>query len=278
MKKSVILSVILLCVGIASVSAQKKEWQPSPLKHWSLSVGASTAGAEIELATTLGHHFQLRAGVSALPYSLTVPYEMDFASAFEDVDERILAYAGVDPLSIPNEVDITARLDMMNYKVLMNIYPFKKSGLHLTAGFYYGNDKLVTASTQMPQEFMDAANQVIAKEEEFKEKLDLDVVFTEEYRSFLEAAPEGAIDLYIKTPKKLKPYVGFGFGRAVPKGRLGLNMDFGVMFHGTPEIGSSNPEFAKEINRMLAEEELTETFNQLNIYPVLSIRLIGRIF
>ena len=276
MKKSVILSVILLCAGIASVSAQKKEWTPAPLRHWSLSVGASTAGAEIELATTLGHHFQLRAGVSALPYSLTVPYEMDFASAFEDVDERILAYAGVDPQSIPNEVDITARLDMMNYKVLMNIYPFKKSGLHLTAGFYYGNDKLVTASTQMPKEFMDAANQVIEAEDKFKDELD--VIFTDEYRSFLEVAPEGSIDLYIKTPKKLKPYVGFGFGRAVPKGRLGLNMDFGVMFHGTPEIGSSNPELAKEINRMLAEEELTETFNQLNIYPVLSIRLIGRIF
>lgn len=268
MKKSVILSVILLCAGIASVSAQKKEWTPSPLRHWSLSVGASTAGAEIELATTLGHHFQLRAGVSALPYSLTVPYEMDFASAFEEVDPSILNYAGVDPQSIPNEVDITARLDMMNYKVLMNIYPFKKAGLHLTAGFYYGNDKLVTASTQMPQEFMDAANKVSG----------FDIDFAEEYRSFLEAAPGGYFDLYIKTPKKLKPYVGFGFGRAVPKGRLGLNMDFGVMFHGTPEIGSSNPEFAKEINRMLAEEELTETFNQLNIYPVLSIRLIGRIF
>ena len=50
MKKSVILSVILLCAGIASVSAQKKEWTPAPLRHWSLSVGASTAGAEIELA------------------------------------------------------------------------------------------------------------------------------------------------------------------------------------------------------------------------------------
>ena len=267
MKKSVILSVILLCVGIASVSAQKKEWQPSPLRHWSLSVGASTAGAEIELATTLGHHFQLRAGVSALPYSLTVPYEMDFASAFEDVDPRFLERVGVDPQSIPNEVDITARLDMMNYKVLMNIYPFKKAGLHLTAGFYYGNDKLVTASTQMPQEFLDAANKVS----------DLDFEFAETNNAFLEAAPDGAFDVYVKT-KKMKPYVGVGFGRAVPKRRLGLNLDFGFMFHGTPEIGSSNPEFAKAVNDMLAEEELTEAFNQFDIYPVLSIRLIGRLF
>lgn len=265
MKKSLILALALFCMGVLSANAQS-EWNPAPFKHVSLGVGAGTAGADIELATTLGYHFQLRAGISALPLSSSMAYEMDFTSMFEGVEPSVLNAAGVDLDDIPNEVDITAGLGLMNGKVLMDFYPFKNAGLRLTAGVYYGNDKLFSMGMQMPEELMDALDRVH----------DCDPGF-DFGGEFLDAAPDGEIDMFMKV-RKVKPYVGFGFGRAVPKRRLGMNMDFGLMFHGTPEIGSSSRDVRRAIDDMLDENGLTDIVEQVIVYPVISFRIVGRIF
>ena len=73
-----------------------------------------------------------------------------------------------------------------------------------------------------------------------------------------------------------RPYVGLGFGRAVPKNRINLAFELGVQFHGTPEVYSDNGDLGNLINE--ADNEYTDIINKLTVYPVLKLRLSGRIF
>lgn len=261
MKKILIISLIFLCAGAASVNAQNG-WDPAPFKHLSLGVGVSTAGADIELATTLGYHFQLRAGLSAFPYTFSASYDMGLGGMIGEIDPVVLKGAGVNPYAIPDEVEIFAGFGLMNGKVLFDIYPFKRAGIHLTAGAYFGNDKLLTLGAKMPQEFMDAVDMVRAYDPAFDFGEDLVIPSSE----------DGTMALAVKV-QKVKPYVGFGLSRAVPKRRIGVNVDCGVMFHGAPELEGSIPKMEE-----LGVQELADVINQVVVYPVISLRLVGRIF
>ena len=271
MKKFFILICVLLSVNAVSVNAQEEQtasvkaqkgWNPAPFKHLALGVGVGTAGVDIELATTLGHHFQLRAGVSALPYTFSMPFDMGLREAFSEVDERTLQGAGVNIDEIPNEVDIKATLGLINGKVLLDIYPFKKAGIHLTAGAYFGSDDLFSVGAQMPKEFMRAWDDI--------RNYDPDAEFDNEFMDMLD---EGEVEMSMKV-KKVKPYLGLGLSRAVPKRRVAFNVDCGVMFHGTPDIDTN----VDALDDMLEDEGIYDIMDKVVIYPVISFRLVGRIF
>ena len=61
-----------------------------------------------------------------------------------------------------------------------------------------------------------------------------------------------------------RPYVGLGFGRAVPKKRLGVMFELGVQFHGKPDV--------------YPDDTFSKIMDKLTVYPVMKIRLCGRIF
>ena len=95
----------------------------------------------------------------------------------------------------------------------------------------------------------------------------------------------GNVKAYAKV-SKFRPYLGIGFGRAVPKKRIGCQFDLGVQFWGTPKV------YAPTYNKTTGtyqHEQLTEdkvgsdakgvlkTISKISVYPVLNIRLTGKI-
>lgn len=67
------------------------------------------------------------------------------------------------------------------------------------------------------------------------------------------------------------PFIGFGFGRAVPKNRLGFGVDFGTYFAKAPEV-------SLEADKLLAptkdeEENLQDAFESLTFIPRIQFRL-----
>ena len=116
---------------------------------------------------------------------------------------------------------------------------------------------------QLPNEFMDAVRQV--------RQYDIDFGVDNKFLA------DGTIDLAVKT-RAVKPYVGLGLSRAVPKRRISFNTDFGVMFHGAPTISSSTPELSQYVNEVLDKEGITDVLNKVVVYPVVSFRIVGRIF
>ena len=80
---------------------------------------------------------------------------------------------------------------------------------------------------------------------------------------------------------KLRPYFGLGFGRSMPKGHLGFQLDLGVWYHGSPAIESGQKvAFDPEAADLTAGIPLLEKYSlgQAILYPSLSLRLIYKIF
>lgn len=74
------------------------------------------------------------------------------------------------------------------------------------------------------------------------------------------------------------PYLGIGVGRSLPWRRVGLNLDVGTYYKGTPKLGlgttgliQANAENESILNRNLRQEPV------LSLWPVVSLRLAYRI-
>lgn len=69
------------------------------------------------------------------------------------------------------------------------------------------------------------------------------------------------------------PYLGFGFGRAIPKHRVGVGFDVGCYYHGNPTAnikasGAFGPTATKE-----KEEQLQKAFDGWAFYPYVNLKL-----
>ena len=88
-----------------------------------------------------------------------------------------------------------------------------------------------------------------------------------------------------------KPYLGIGFGRAIPqKNRVSVACDLGVQFWGKPGLGAkTKDDWGDESYHKFKSSELDEyddpdlkdgleLAEKIVVFPVISIRISGRIF
>lgn len=259
MKKLLLLGIIALGnIGVSN--AQSEDLKLGIFDH--VSVGASVGildGIGFDLAAPVTDYAALRAGVAFWP---KVSYKTDI-----DINDN-------NPL-IAESVDLEAKLNRFDFKVLADVYPFKGSSFHLTAGAFFGDGKLATATN----------TSMFIKDPRKYGKLGLKLG---DYR--ITTDENGYISADAKV-NKVKPYVGLGFGRAVPKKhRLCVSCDFGVQFWGEPQLGAmtkddwGNENYHRFKSTDLDEyddedlKDALETAEKFTVCPVLSIRISGRIF
>ncbi len=246
MKKSgLIIALLLAGVGINQMKAQD-DYNAGIFKHLSVGVSVSTLGYGVDVASDLGSHLMLRAGVDFVPnYTFNT-----------DVD----AEAG----NHSTTVDLEASMKRTQYSLLLNYYPSKKSSFFLTGGAYFGGKDLVTIDArsdemkQLYDENPGAASLVIDKYS-------------------LPIEPDGSVKGGISV-SGFRPYLGLGFGRLVPHKRVGFMVEFGVQFHGTPKVYSSAGDIEELTSNYDSDDDLSKIVDQLTVYPVLKFRLCGRIF
>lgn len=85
----------------------------------------------------------------------------------------------------------------------------------------------------------------------------------------------GNVSAEIKTAS-FKPYIGLGFGRAVPKKRIGFMFEAGVQFWGSPKLYCNGDELTEE-DFDGEDGGLMKTLSKITVYPVINFRLCGRI-
>lgn len=244
----VFVSALISC---ATVSAQK---EMGIFNSLGVGVGVGLTGVDVEVATPITPYLALRAGVSIMPnFSMTTGVDVDV-----DVD------ASTSGLTIPNEIDVTGSLKRTTGQVLLNVYPFpRSSSFFIAAGAYFGGSKLVQIEGHS-----DELRDLIAQGEDIGLAIG-DYV--------LPVDRDGNVSGGLKV-SGFRPYVGLGFGRAVPSKRLSVMFELGVQFHGTPEVYTDYG----NVDELLAEIDEDDTFSKiidkLTVYPVMKIRLCGRIF
>lgn len=217
----------------------------------SAGVGVGLTGVDVEVATPITPYVALRAGVSIMPnFSLTT-----------GVDVNVDAPEG---FSVPSEIDLTGSMKRTSGQVLVNVYPIPHlSSFFVGVGAYFGGSKLIKIDGHS-----DELKDLIAQGENAG-------IAIGDY--VLPVDPNGNVSGGLKV-SGFRPYVGLGFGRAVPKKRLGVMFELGVQFHGRPEVYTDYGNVNDLLSELDEDDTFTKIIDKLTVYPVMKIRLCGKIF
>lgn len=216
----------------------------------SLGVGVNvgSSGVGVNLATPIGSYFALRAGVVMMPnFKINTDVEVN-------LDDEV-PYINADA---PSSLDVTGEMKRFSGELLFNFYPIKKADFFIAAGAYFGGEKLVKISGHSDElvPFSSCSGIIVGDYE-------------------LPVDKNGNVSGGLKV-SAFRPYLGLGFGRPVPRKRLGVMFEAGVQFHGTPDVYSDFGSL--EAITADAEDTFSDIIEKVKIYPVIKLTLSGRIF
>ena len=215
-----------------------------------VGVGVGTTGIDVNVATPITFRFALRGGFSIMPnFSMST-----------DVDVEVDAVQGI---SVPSSIDLEGSIKRVSGELLVNYYPFNKGAFFLTAGAYFGGGTLLKINGHS-----DELKELVAEAGKAG-------VVIGDYT--IPVDKDGNVSGGLKV-SNFRPYVGLGFGRAVPKKRLGVMFELGVQFHGKPDVYTDFGNVDKLLDEVDPDDTFSKVMDKLTVYPVMKIRLCGRIF
>lgn len=249
------------------------------LSHYSLSVGIGTTGFTADLGTMLGNHIGLRGGIDYLP-KINYNDELDLNHVFENyhIDPNHLP-GGIDIADVPTTVDVKGAFDQFTGHALFDLYPLRNAGFHITLGVYFANKERVLCASNKEDGALIVVSDFNARRGVFSMVPDSYGIVTARMGKYdLVPDDDGNANAYVNV-KKVRPYAGIGFGRAVPKSHLNCQFDLGVQFWGTPAVydGVSGQQLTAE-GAQGKDHGVLKFISKVSVYPVLSLRLSGRLF
>ena len=265
MKKLMMVAVILL-TSVGSVMAQK-EYKRGFLNHVGINVGAGTEGISVGLAAPVTGFFELEAGVNVMP-SFKLSGDLD-------VDVNTSSLPQVPNVQYPHEAThAEGSFDRTTFNVKANLYPFGGgTKFFIAAGLSIGGEKIAEVSGSC-DELRDFSQSLPSQElkDQFRQAVSANLAgynlqFDENYNV------QGDIRC-----KKVRPYLGLGFGRLVPKNRLGMRLELGCQFMDKLKVYQNDTEI--DINKALedaGDDDLSKFVKDLKIYPVVKFSFTGRI-
>lgn len=255
--KKVVLICMLTMLGLTQGYAQSESGSKVEsfgiFDHVGGGVSLGLDGIGFDVAAPITDYFAVRMGMSFLP-KITYGFDMD-------VDSNSSSFT-------TKKVKGEGKLNKVDFKLLFDAYPFKSSSFHVTLGAFIGSSKVVSVYNTEP--FLDPSEWGTAG------------IKIGDYR--ISSDDTGNVEASIKV-NSFKPYLGVGFGRAVPKGRIGFSFDLGVQFWGTPGVYAGvKDDFGnfheKKLEKGDVKNDDTDKFfdimSKIVVYPVLSFRLSGR--
>lgn len=266
MKKLMMMAVILLA-GVGSVMAQS-DYKRGIFNHVGLNVGAGTEGISVGVAAPVTNFLEVEAGVNIMP-SFKLSGDLD-------VDVNTSSLPQVPNVTYPAGATIHAEgsFDRTTFNVKANLYPFGGgSKFFIAAGLSIGGEKIaeVNGSSDELRQFSENLPTPELKNQ-FRQALSANLGG---YNLELDENYNVQGDIRCKN---VRPYLGLGFGRLVPKNRIGCRFELGCQFMGKLKVYQNGNEI--DINKALedaGEDDLSKFVKDLKVYPVLKFSLTGRI-
>ncbi len=240
------MTCLLMVAGDAL--AQKKPLDLKILNHLSAGVGVGTTGVSFELATPCTNFIAFRTGINFMP-KFSYKTDLDY-TAHPD-----------DPVRESREnVDIKAKIQMLDWKLLADVYPIPFTGFHVTGGFYLGTDFPFRAHNTKELAGVEPG-----------EGIEIGSVFVR--------PDENGIARMNVATKQVRPYVGLGFGRAVPNRRVSFVFDIGAQLWGEPCLKTysyDEHKWVKVGKGDVDDDDLNDAIDVIKkivVYPVLNLRI-----
>lgn len=259
----------LLCIA-SSLRAQRP-WDLNVFNHLSVGVEAGTTGIGADVAMPACKFIQVRAGFVKMP---------DFKV------NNTLKVSGTQFTNATGELQnlyttkllVQGKPKLANGLLMIDVLPIPTSTFHLTVGAYFGGRtiaKIYNREEGALQEISNANAEIAQWNAQHPDRPQKPIGL--ELGNYL-LTPDKNGNLHTRIATKwFRPYVGLGYGRAVPRKRIGFRTDMGCLFWGKPDISCNGDRLSSE-GLGGDEGKLLRVLSKLKVYPCINIRLCGRIF
>ncbi|MFT3992948.1 MAG: hypothetical protein QM660_01470 [Dysgonomonas sp.] len=243
-------------LGLTREAGWYGKYRPGVLKQIGISVGLSTLGIGIEGITPINDNLKLRAGLDYMPSIISVHQEIKVEDA--SLHYRVGGY-------YPN-YSVDFKPSFFSGHVLINYFPIELKDFYITGGLYVGlNDvkahgKLVNPQTGEDSKLVNAVDE------------GWPTLIVEGYRLNID---DGKLDATMRLGKIVKPYIGVGVGRAVPKYDMNLNCELGFII----QPGYTIRQYGKTTEQVDYESsaiDITKYTKWTNVYPKISFQVTFR--
>ncbi len=247
--------LILAIVAIAMLSVNCMAGQPQGgiFKHVGVGVGAGTNGISVELSTPITRWFQLRAGVSTLPnFKLNTEADVTFSGS-----------QGNYSYNEDGTIDLEGAFGRTQGSIILNVYPMPWGSFYIAGGLYFGGNKLLKVTGH---------SDYLANNSSLAESAGVEIG---DYT--IPVDQNGNVRGGLKV-NNVRPYLGIGWGRAVPNNRLNFGIELGVQFMGSPKLYTDFGDINDIINKEGGDNDIQKVMDKLTVWPVITFKLSGRIF
>ena len=266
--KKLIISGLAMFMSLTSVMAQEETGIGN---HLGWGVGFGTEGFNASIATDLTQYAELEFGVNYAPGFSRKSNGGVFHSPEKGAKREYLQYA--DNKSVDINVKTSINRATLDFKG--SVYPFAtkenfSSDLFVALGVSFASKEIATiegscTSNGIPQEDLDQPLYVRAGK--FMLPVDYD-------KNNSELVVDGSCRV-----NSVRPYVGLGYGRLVPKNNLGVRVEAGCQFSGSVKVYHNDVE-VEELGKYNIEAKSTakKFMDFFSVYPVLKVSLRGKFF
>ena len=237
MKKQKFFAALILIASFStSLFSQNEPFRGGLFENYGAALKVGSYGIGVDVSTSLHPNIKARLGFNYFDLDRKSGLEYDVVSLFGN--------------------DITVKADKVglhfpNLNVLVDFFPMQSGIFHLTAGLYFGQNK-VEASGTAPEAF----------------GIDDYVIVPD----------NGTFAATLKLGGAVKPYLGIGLGRTIPKNRVGFKFELGMVYQGNLKIESDNmdvsglqSELQSEVDKLPIPKALTQ------FWPMITFSLSYRI-
>lgn len=162
MMRKYILTALAAALTATGATAQTFSYSPTytvqekkvtkPFSSLEAAVTAGTTGVGIDVATPLSRSVRLRTGFEITPHlDKTMNFDIqsfgaDGTTIDETKFEKMATFLeGFTGYHADSQVDMIGKPTMWNFKLLVDVFPFRNKNWHITAGFHWGNRRVAEA-------------------------------------------------------------------------------------------------------------------------------------
>lgn len=259
------LAAPLICLVLQA----QHPWDTNFFNHLSVGVNAGTPGVGADVAMPVCKFIQVRAGFVKMP-------DFNINASLDASETQYFDASGTLQQLPEGKLKIQGKPKLANGMIMLDLLPI--SSFHITVGAYFGGGDIIEMYNREDGalSIINEANDQIAQWNAQNPGNPQKPIGLELGDYLLTPDADGNVRATFST-KKFRPYAGLGFGRAVPRKRIGFRTDIGCMFWGKPTI-KCNGETISASDVGGDEGKIIRAMSKIKIYPCISFRLCGRIF
>ncbi len=278
MKKLLIVCGLVL-LGMQNASAQKVD-DFGIFEHVGANVAVGSEGISVGVAAPVTNYLEVGLGVN---FMVAIKPSGDVSingGSVKDVPRTnaqgqyldVNGNVTTDPTKVAkkdftmNSLNIKGNTARTTFDFKVSAYPFGlKNDFFVVAGFSFGGKKIAT---------LEGHSDDVAAVYQWSPKYEKDITAKiDQYNIKIDRQGNVAGDVRVNA---FRPYLGLGYGRLVPKGRVGFRVEAGVQFMGKMKIYQNDSEL-NVTDALKADDDISKIIDKWKVYPVLKFMLTTRI-